>query len=101
MKVFGKEHEVGDILATAKFRLYGTGHSGNPVDEIVRAELCVSGASQYGNQTCTSIIWEDGYEDSYDTRYDNVSPDTFTEFASRLINHGTLVTIKVEAIDDD
>ena len=32
MIVFGEEHEVGDVLATADFHLTGTGYKGLPVD---------------------------------------------------------------------
>ena len=48
--VFGVDMAVGEVLATAKFRIYGVGND-KLVDEVVRAELAVSGANQYGKKT--------------------------------------------------
>lgn len=98
MIVFGEEHEVGDVLATADFHLTGTGYKGVPIDEKVHAELSVSGAFEYGNRTCMSFEWENGNVDGYDTRYNKVSPKTFKEFAREVLDNRTMDTVKVEII---
>ena len=99
MKVFGKEHEVGDVLATADFHLTGTGYGDVPVDVNVHAELLVSGAFQYGNQTCMTFEWSNNHSDeSYDTRYEKVTPDNFTEFAKSVLDSKTKDTVTVEVM---
>ena len=87
-----------EILAKADFRLTGTGWNG-PVDEIVHAELSKSKAFDYGNRTCMALIWENGNIDSYDTRYERVSPRNFTEYAKELLENRVLKTITVEVVE--
>lgn len=93
-----KGKKAGDVLAKADFRLTGKGWNDHPVDEKVHAELYVSGAFQYGNQTGMSLEWENGNVDTYDTRYDKVSPETFKEFAKAVLENRVMPTIRVEAI---
>lgn len=94
------EKKAGDILATADFRLTGKAWNDRPVDEKVHAELAVSGAFQYGNQTCMAFIWENGNIDSFDTRYERVSPKNFKQFALEVLKGMTADTINVEAITE-
>ena len=93
-----EEKKPGDVLATADFHLTGKGWEDEPIDEIVHAELAVSGAYKYGNQTCMALIWKNGNIDSYDTRYERVSPANFTEFAKKLLEDRVMDTIKVEVV---
>ena len=93
-----EEKKAGDILATADFHLTGKGWNDHPVDEKVHAELAVSGAFQYGNQTCMAFFWENGNIESYDTRYERVSPKNFTEFAKKLLEGMVMETVKVTVI---
>lgn len=90
--------KAGDVLATADFHLTGTGWNGKPVDETVHATLAVSGASQYGNQTCMAFEWSNTDPEYFDTRYDRVSPETFTEFAKEVLEDRLLKTVKVEVM---
>lgn len=99
--VFGLEREVRETLATAKYRIYGIGHNGEIVDEVVRAELSVSGASQYGNGTCMAFLWENGNVDSFDTRYEKVTPEHFEWFAKDALKNYVMKTISVYAIHCD
>jgi len=90
----------GDVLATADFRITGTGHMGENVDETVHAELYVSGAFQYGNQTAMSFEWSarkgrDRIE-TFDTRYENVWEGNFAEFAQQVLEDRLIDTVKVE-----
>lgn len=98
MNVYGKEHEAGDVLATAKFHIFGKGWNDSIVDEVVDADLSVSGASPYGNHTCTTFYWQNGNVDSYDTRYSNVSPDNFTQFAQKMLRNNVMDSIAIEVI---
>lgn len=95
-----RKMKAGDILAKADFRLLGTGWDGRLVDEIVHAELAVSGASPYGNQTCMAIMWKNDQIESFDTRYEKVTPETFTEFARSVLDARTLKTINVIPTDE-
>lgn len=89
----------GDILATADFHLYGYGWNGKPYDGTVHAELAVSGAFQYGNQTCMSFEYSDDRpDDTFDTRYENVTPETFTEFAKKVLRRQVMDSIAIEVM---
>lgn len=92
----------GTVLAKADFRLTGKGWDDHPIDEIVHATLCVSGAFQYGNQTSMTLEWEarKGWNrvESYDTRYEKVSAKTFASFAQKVIEGQVMDTITVKAI---
>lgn len=90
-----EERKPGDVLATVDLRLTGEGWNG-PINEIVHAELCVSGAFQYGNQTCVRFARENGTFDTYDTRYTDVTPENFPEFALKLMAGRCRDTIEVE-----
>lgn len=90
--------EPGTDLAVADFRVYGKGHDGDNVEALVHAVLSKSGCFAYGNQTCMGLYWNNGNFESYDTRYDKVTPENFPEFAGRVINNNTLDTINVELI---
>lgn len=91
--------KAGDVLATADFHLTGKGWEDAPVDETIHAELYVSGAFQYGNQTGVSLEWANGTVDTYDTRYSNVTPENFREFAKALLENRVMSSIDVEAIE--
>ena len=97
-----KEKKAGDVLATADFRLVGKGWEDQPVDEKVHAELSVSGAFQYGNQTAMSFEWEArkdcGRWEHFDTRYENVSPENFKEFAYRVLRDRTMKSVAIEVL---
>lgn len=93
-----KEKKAGDVLATADFHLTGTAWKGSPVDTKVHAELYVSGAFQYGNQTGMCFRWDNGNVDSFDTRYERVSPENFKEFAREVLEGMCADTIQIEAI---
>lgn len=88
----------GDVIASASFRLTGTGWNGKVVDEKVYAELYVSGAFQYGNQTGMSLEWSNGNIETYDTRYEDVSADNFKQFAQEVLENRVMDTIKVQLI---
>ena len=85
-------------MATADFRLTGTGWNGKPVDDKIHAVLEVSGASAYGNRTCMAFEWENGHEDVFDTRYDPVTPENFTEFAKKVLEDRVVKTVTVETV---
>ena len=93
---------MAEALATADFRLTGTGWNDAPVDETVHAELHASGAFQYGNQTCMILTWNarKGWNrtEMYDARYEKVSPQTFKEFAREALQNMVMKTITVSAI---
>ena len=97
----GKSNEER-ILATADFHLTGTGYDNSVIDEVVHAELLVSGASQYGNQTCMTFEWINRHDcgrfESFDTRYERVSPENFKKFAKNVLKNRILKTVKVEEI---
>ena len=99
---FCEGKKPGDVLASADFHLTGTGYNNSVVDEKVHAELCVSGASPYGNQTCMSFEWMNRHDcgryESFDTRYARVSPETFREFAKAVLEDQTMDTVKVEDV---
>ena len=97
-EIFGKMRKVGETIAEADFRIYGIGWDKKLVDEVVHAELSVSGATQYGNGTCMAFIYESGNVDSYDTRYNNVTPDTFERFAQDVLRDKTMETVMVYPI---
>ena len=96
MAHFTDGKQAGDVLATAKLHLTGTGWDDQKIDEYVNATLEVSGAFQYGNQTCMAFEWENGNVESFDTRYEHVTPDTFAEFARRVLDDRTMKTVQVE-----
>lgn len=88
---------MSEILASANYRLKGTGHNGGLVDETVKATLQKSGAFDYGNGTCMILEWSDRKsKDLYDTRYSKVTPKNFSEFAKKQIEMMVLDTITVE-----
>lgn len=84
-------------LATADFRVHGEGWNG-PFDETVHAELLKSGAFDYGNGTCMVFEWSNGNTQSYDTRYENVTPENFAVFVKKVLNASTKDTIKADLI---
>lgn len=92
----------GTVLAKADFRLTEKGWNDHPIDEIVHATLCVSGAFQYGNQTSMTLEWEGrkGWNrvESYDTRYSNVTVENFSSFAKNVIENNVMDSIKVEEV---
>jgi len=89
----------GDILATADFRLFGVGWNGKSYEGTVHAELAVSGAFQYGNQTVMSFEYSDDRpDDVFDTRYENVTPGTFKEFAQKVLRGQVMDSIAIEAL---
>ena len=89
---------MSKVLATADYRISGTGYDGKPLDETVHAELRESGAFQYGNGTCMVLEWSYGHRESFDTRYEKVNVWNFKEFAKKVIEDRVLDTIKVEVI---
>ena len=72
-------------LATADFRIHGTDWNGKQFESAVHAGLYKSGSFAYGNGTCMVFEWSNGNDEVFDTRYDRVTPDTFTEFAMRVL----------------
>lgn len=94
----GKKLEAGHVLATADFKIYGMGYA-FPVDTTAHAELSVSGAFDYGNGTCMCIQYKNSpVPDVYDTRYSDVTPETFTEFAKGVLKENLCKTLTVEVI---
>lgn len=93
-----EKKKAGDVLAKADFRLVGTGWSGEPVDTTVHAELLVSGAFKYGNGTCMTLQYGRDNDEVFDTRYEDVSAETFADFAYNVLRDKTLETIDVEVI---
>ena len=86
-------------IATANFRIHGTGWNGKKVDITVHASLEKSGAFQYGNGTCMVFQYEGRPDpDVYDTRYENVSPANFTEFALAELRARTMESLTVEVV---
>lgn len=99
MAHFTDGKQPGDILATADFHLFGYGWNGKPYDGTVHAELAVSGAFQYGNQTCMSFEYSDDRpEDTFDTRYEDVTPETFTAFAQKVLRGQVMDSIAIEVM---
>ena len=92
------EKKAGDVLATADFHLTGKGWDGSSIDETVHAELFVSGAFQYGNQTGMSFEWSNGNVDSFDTRYEKVSVKNFKQFARKTLEGMVVDTVHVDEI---
>ena len=89
----------GDILATADFRLFGKGYGGEPYEGTVHAVLTVSGAFAYGNQTSMEFQYSDGrWPDFFDTRYEDVTPETFREFAQEVLRRQVIDSIAIEAL---
>ena len=97
-RVFGLECKVGDVIAQADFRVYGKGWNDALVDDTVHATLEVSGATQYGNGTCMAFEWSNGNVDSYDTRYEQVTPDTFGNFALDVLRNYVMKSLLVYQI---
>ena len=97
--MYEEKKEVGKVLAVADFKLGGTGYNGHKIDDAVHAELMISGAFDYGNGTCMSFTWRNsGQEEGYDTRYNNVTPETFTEFAYEVLKNHVMDTVTVEVV---
>ena len=89
-----------DVLATAKFHLFGKTVGGKDYNSTVKTSLCKSHAFAYGNQTCMVWEWENGWVDSFDTRYDDVSVETFKEFAQKCLRNHCTDSIAIEYISD-
>lgn len=91
-----------EALATADYRLTGTGWNETPIDETVHAELHKSGAFQYGNQTCMVLTWNArkgmNRTEVYDTRYERVTSRTFKQYALKALQNMVMDTVKVEVI---
>ena len=85
-----------DILAHADFHVFGNGFDNRPVDYTVHAELYKSEAYAYGNGTGMSFEWSNGNVDTFDTRYENVSVENFTEFAENALKNYVFPTLHVE-----
>ena len=85
-------------LAHADFRVFGNGFDNVRVDETVHAELYKSGCFQYGNETGMVFEWSNGNVDSFDTRYENVSVENFTEFAENVLKNFIYPTLQVELV---
>ena len=92
---------ANDIIASADFRLIGTGWRNEPINETVHAELGKGGGFQYGNGTYTAFTFQNGNTKVYDTRYDKVTAKTFVEFARQLLENSTVDTVNVELIKED
>ena len=86
-----------EVLATADYRIHGEGWNG-PIDMTVHAELLKSGAFDYGNGTCTVLEYSNGQIESFDTRYENVNPKNFSEFAFKVLRANTMDRIAVECL---
>lgn len=97
-----EEKKAVQPLATADFHLTGKGWDETLIDETVHAELHKSGAFQYGNQTCTVLTWNArkgmNRTEVYDTRYENVTSKTFTQFVLKMLQNMVMDTVNVEAI---
>ena len=87
-----------NALAMAKFRVYGKTIDDREVDYTVEVSLEKSGAFAYGNQTCMVFKWSYGAIESFDTRYERVSPATFSKCAKEVLDSRTADTINVEEI---
>ena len=85
-------------LATAEFRIHGTGWSGEQIESTVHAGLYKSGSFDYGNGTCMVFEWDNGNDEVFDTRYDRVTPDTFTEFAMSVLRGKLIKTVDVDVV---
>lgn len=87
------------IYATADFRVHGLGYDKKPYETTVHATLEKSGAFDYGNGTCMVFKWADSpMPHCYDTRYCDVTPQNFTEFAKEELEAQTLDTIMVDVL---
>ena len=73
-------------LAKVKFKVAGTRDDGEEINTTAELELHESGAFDYGNGTCMLMKFEGGDVHMYDTRYEKVSAENFTEYAQNFIN---------------
>ena len=85
-------------LATADFRIHGTGWNGEPIEIKVHAGLYKSGSFDYGNGTCMEFEWSNGHNEVFDTRYERVTPGTFAEFAKRVLRGKLIETVDVDEL---
>ena len=90
---------MGNVLATANFKVHGTTWDNKPYEATVKATLAESDAFKYGNGTCMSLQWSDRSElDLIDTRYSQVTVENFVDFAMAEIDARTNDTITVEKV---
>lgn len=87
-----------EIIATADFKLSGAGWDGLPVNYEVHASLFKSGAFEYGNGTGMAFEWNNGNRETFDTRYNRVNAENFTQFAYEVLRSRTMETINVEVV---
>lgn len=92
---------ANEILAKEVFRTYGKTVDGRDYDGTVITTLRVSGAFQYGNQTCMVWEWSDGNNMSFDTRYEKVSAKTFKAFAEKALRNYCAPSIAIECITEE
>ena len=86
-------------LATATFKVTGKREfDGEEIDTKVTLELHDSGAFDYGNETCMLMQFEGSDVHCFDTRYEKVTVDTFTEYAEEFINNYIAKGYKAELI---
>lgn len=86
-------------IATADFRVFGKrAWDGKEVNTSVHLELHKSGAFDYGNGTMTIMKFEKSDEQAFDTRYEAVNANNFSEFAERLVKNYVADGLEVEPI---
>lgn len=91
---------MAEIFATADFKVTGTRKDdGRTIDTTVHFELYKSGAFDYGNGTGMSMRFKGGDEMCYDTRYEPVSADNFSEYALDFLNNYLADGLKGEPIE--
>ena len=88
-----------NMIAEARFRITGISeYTGRKVNDTVRAILVKSESFSYGNGTCMVFEHSNGNEEAFDTRYNKVSKDNFTEFALGVLRDRTQKQLKIETL---
>jgi len=96
-----KEIDMNEnVLAKEIFHVYGKTIGGRVYDSIVIATLEKSDAFQYGNHTCMIWKWPSGEVQSFDTRYERVSPKSFKDFAEKSLRKYCNSIIEIKCITD-
>ncbi len=88
------------VFAKADFVRKGKGWNGKHFEDKVHAELIKSGAFEYGNGTSMVFEYENGNEECFDTRYCNVTPENFAQFAYDELRARTIETIDIYTVTD-
>lgn len=86
-------------IAEATFRITGKcKYTGREVDTTVHALLIKGGGFDYGNGTCMVFEHDNGNDEVFDTRYERVNKDNFTEFALGVLRDRMQEQLTIETL---